>query len=630
MTRLATDGGQPLPQATVDLLASLRHAGLIDDLDLEFARFMGELAGDGSWELLLGCALVSRAVGQGDVCLALPQHAGQLLLWPETGQDAVWAPELENWRQALRRSRVVGEPGSFRPLVLDDQDRLYLYRYWQYEDQLAAELRQRAGPVHPIDDTRLQAGLQRLFPAQRASATDWQKVAAALAVLQGFSIISGGPGTGKTTTLARILALLSEQSDGAPLRIGLAAPTGKAAARMQEAIRTSKEKLAGQVDPAILAAIPEAAATLHRLLGPLPDGVYFRHNRDNPLALDVLVIDEASMVDLALMTKTVQALPPACRLILLGDKDQLSSVEAGAVLGELCAGTDGYSSAFAHRLATLTGEAVTPGAAAPHPLQDTVALLHHSYRFGGDSGIGRLAHAVNQGDEAAIQTLLRQTADDVRWRAAASTAELLEQMLAGYRRYQEQIANQAPIAEAFAAFQEFRVLCPQRAGPTGVETLNALIESRLRTRLGRAGSEWYAGRPVMITRNDYQLRLFNGDIGIAFPDSGRERLLRVYFQAPDGALRRFPITRLPAWEPVFAMTIHKSQGAEFDDVLLALPAEDSRVMTRELIYTGITRARRRVTVWGDPQRLLQAVRKTVQRSSGLQEKLTAGVTATTP
>lgn len=598
----------------------LYRKGVIDALDLEFARFMGELTRDDSPELLLGCALASRAVGEGDVCLDLNQYAGQLLLWPELDRDAVYAPELSVWRRALRRNSVIGEPGEFKPLILDGNNRLYLYRYWSYEQQLAEELRQRAGQMLLVDEERLRAGLRRLFPPQRGLPVDWQKVAAALATLRGFSVISGGPGTGKTTTLAKILALLIEQASDRPPRIRLAAPTGKAAARMQEAIRRSKEQLADRLAPATLAAIPEQASTLHRLLGAQPDGVYFRYHRDNPLGLDVLVIDEASMVDLALMTKTVGALPPSARLILLGDKDQLSSVEAGAVLGELCAQVDGFTPAFARRLADLTGEKIGAGGAAMHCLQDCIALLQYSYRFGADSDIGHLAEAVNRGDEPGIRTLCQQPCATLNWRPAATPDELVERLLQGYSGYFQRVRERAPVADVFAAFQAFQALCPQRAGPTGVENLNAMLESRIKARL-RRGGDWYPGRAVMITRNDYQLQLFNGDVGITLPDPADENRLRVYFQEADGRLRGFPSNRLPTCEPVFAMTIHKSQGSEFDEVLLALPTHDSRVLTRELIYTGLTRARARVAIWGNLEIVLQSVRKLTQRSSGLREKL---------
>ncbi len=300
-----------------DILEQLRGQGVIEPLDLEFARFMATLANDDQRGLLLASALVSRAVANGDVCLDLNRHAAQRLLPPADGQEAIILPALARWRDGLLKSAVVGEPGEFQPLVLDADNRLYLYRYWDYETQLVADLIARARRSWPLREERLQQGLERLFPASERF--DWQKVAAAVAVLRGFCVISGGPGTGKTTTLARILALLIEQSE-TPLRIRLAAPTGKAAARMQEAVQARKAALAAQVAPAVLEAIPEQASTLHRLPSLKPDGVYFRHDRDNPLGLDVLVIDEASMVDLALMAKTVWGLPPTVRLILLGDK----------------------------------------------------------------------------------------------------------------------------------------------------------------------------------------------------------------------------------------------------------------------------------------------------------------------
>jgi exodeoxyribonuclease V alpha subunit len=598
---------------------------VVDELDVEFAVFMATLAGQSGRDLLLGCALASHAVAEGDVCLALEQYAGQLLLRPLEGHKAIFAPEQERWSNALRRSRVVGEPGEFKPLILDARDRLYLYRYWYYEDSLAAELRRRAVSHCPVDAARLQAGLQRLFPATDGKPVDWQKVAAALAVLRPFSVISGGPGTGKTTTLAKILVLLLEQATQ-PLRIRLAAPTGKAAARMQEALRHSKAQLADQVMAEILAALPEDAATLHRLLGPRPDGVYFQHDQDNPLPLDVLVIDEASMVDLALLAKTVWALPTAARLILLGDKDQLSSVEAGAVLGDICAEAGRYSPAVAAQLTALTGTAVLAGTEEPRPLQDAVALLRHSYRFGSDSGIGRLANAVNQADEKVLRKLHRQPPADVCWHAVPgeeAEAALLALIREGYRPYLEQVRAGAEPAAVFAAFQQYRVLCPQRRGPGGVEPLNGWLENGCRQQWGRVGSEWYPGRPVMVTRNDYPLRLFNGDIGIALSDPAQPERLRVYFQQADGGMRSFPVTRLPDYEPVYVMTIHKSQGSEFDQVLLVLPGEDSRLLTRELIYTAVTRARRQVAIWGEPQRLIEAARKSVQRSSGLREKLGA-------
>lgn len=611
-----------------DSLEQLCQNGVIDALDAEFAYLMAELNSASSEELLLGSALASRAVNNGDVCLELAQYAQQPLTWTEPQQPPVIAPELNRWRHVLQNSLVVGTPGAWKPLVLDERDRLYLYRYWDYEQRIAIALKQRATQVFQVPNEQLNQSLERLFPVQRQQiGEDWQKVAAGLAVLRGFTVISGGPGTGKTTTLAKILALLLEQAAPDPLRIGLAAPTGKAAARVQEAIRASKAHLKAIVAPAILAALPEAACTLHRLLGPRPDGVYFQHDQDNPLNLDILVIDEASMVDLALMAKIVQALPSKARLILLGDKDQLSSVEAGTVFGELCAQGAGYSPEFARQLTDLTQQPVHAPSQSSHPLQDSIVLLRHSYRFPSDSGIGLLAQAVNQGDGHTIRALQNgwgKASESIAWcnpTPEDGEQNLLAQLLKGYQDYLAQVRRCGPVKSILAAFQTYRVLCPQRLGRLGVAGLNERFEALVRTQLRYARDVWYPGRPVMITRNDYELQLFNGDIGIVLPDPQRNNQLRVHFQMPDGHMRSLPVTRLPVYEPVFAMTIHKSQGSEFDQVTLVLPAEDSRVLTRELIYTAITRAKNQLTIWGNPEVLLQAVKKSVRRSSGLREKM---------
>jgi exodeoxyribonuclease V alpha subunit len=605
-----------------EILERLARRGLIDGLDLELGRFLANLCEDGGAELALGSALLSRAIADGDVCLELSRYAGQLLLEAEDDHDPVVLPSLADWRRALRASSVVGEPEERRPLILESGDRLYLYRYWDYENQLAADLRQRAGNRPPVNEARLADGLRRLFPPRDHA--DGQKLAATLAVLGGFCVISGGPGTGKTTTLARVLALLIEQSEKPP-RIRLAAPTGKAAVRMQEAIRASKAWLIGKVQPEVLTAIPEQASTLHRLLGMRPDGVYFRHDRENPLGLDVLVIDEASMVDLALMTKTVRALPPGARLILLGDKDQLSAVEAGAVLGELCAGAGRYSPRFGERLRRLTGEAGVAAAAEPDPVRDCIALLSHSYRFGARSGIGQLAGLVNRADSRGVEAMRRDEFSDIAWQAPPGDDEmndLLGRMLDGYHGYLRTVRRRGvPVDEAFAAFEGFQVLCPQRRGSWGVENLNLRFETMIKARWRLYGQEWYVGRPVMVTRNDYSTRLFNGDIGIVLLEPGSSDRLRAYFREPESGLRSVALTRLPAHEPVFAMTVHKSQGSEFDRVLLVMPDDESCVMTRELAYTGITRAKRRLDLWGNPALLSRAVRRPVQRASGLALKL---------
>ncbi len=464
----------------------------------------------------------------------------------------------------------------------------------------------------------MRADLTTLFPSHE-DVPDWQRIAAATAVLRRLCVISGGPGTGKTTTVIRILALLLAQQP--EIRIALAAPTGKAAARMQEAIRAAKDRVA--LPDAVRARIPDEASTIHRLLGARPGSSRLRHDRSRPLALDALVVDEASMVDLALMAKLVAALPTAARLVVLGDRDQLASVEAGAVLADLCGATPGFSDAFRQQLEAITAETIPHGQASVSSMRDAVVLLTRSHRFTPTSGIGRLAAAVNRGDGAGVLAILRDPgSDDVRWRSDGSLAELVGVAADGYAAYLELVAAGAAAEDIFAAFRRFRVLCAHRRGPWGVETLNGRVEEELRRRLVvEPELDWYAGRPVLVTQNDYALGLFNGDVGIALADPEMPERLRVAFETARGGVRRLAPTRLPMHEPVWAMTAHKSQGSEFDRVLLALSADDSPLVTRELVYTGITRARQAVAVWGSDAVLLAGVARRLVRSSGLREAL---------
>ncbi len=609
-----------------DPLPILSERGLLTDLDLHFARFMNRLASGGSPELALAAALASHATGQGDICVNLRQWARR---WTAmAGETPAFAPPpTGEWLGILRASPVVGRPGQRHPLVLDRRGRLYLYRYWEYEHQLAEDLLRRAGETPAtVDETQLRADLDRLFPRHpQLTGPDWQKVAAAVAALKQICIISGGPGTGKTSTVLKILALLTGQAGGRPLRMALAAPTGKAAARLQEAIRAAKPALG--LEPDRLAQIPEEASTLHRLLGARPDSAYFRHDRDNPLPVDVLVVDEVSMVGLALMAKTVDALPPAARLILLGDKDQLASVEAGAVLGDLCFGGGRFSPEFRARLTALTGEPLPRGRITPPPLADAIVLLRHSYRFGAASGIGALARAVNGGKAAeAVALLASPPGGDIAWRTLAEPAELPAQLAEpvgeGFAPYLRATREGAGPAAVFERFNQFRVLSALRNGPFGVEALNGLCEAALRDRgLIQTRQDWYLGRPVMIVRNDYNLRLFNGDIGITLPDPDEPERMRVFFLGSDGALRSFAPARLPEHETVYAMTVHKSQGSEFDRVLVVTPNESSPVLSRELVYTALTRAKQQAAFHGLPEVLAGAVERRLRRSSGLRDRL---------
>lgn len=570
--------------------------------------------------VLAAAALCCAALANGDVCLPLAPLAGQAVFTEEGG--GLHVPPLEAWRALLAASPLVAAPGGFAPLVLDD-DRLYLARYHAYERALAAQLLARHAERPALDEARLADSLARLFAAN-AERPDWQRLAAAQAVRCSLAVISGGPGTGKTTTVVRLLAaLLEQQAEGASrLAIGLAAPTGKAAARMAEAIRGAKATL--PVDDAVRAALPEEAQTLHRLLGSRGDSPQVRHHAGNPLALDVLVVDEASMVDLALMAKLLDALPPGARLILLGDKDQLSAVEAGAVFAELCEGR-GFDPATAEALQRLTGQPV-PTEAPGSRLGSAVVLLAHSHRFAGDSGIGELSRRINGGDPAAVLALLREGRDDLGWNPAPVASALLDRLERGYAAYLAAARSGDP-ATAFAAFAGFRALTAQREGPWGVAGLNEGLETRLKRRLGVAQRErWYPGRAVMVRQNDYALGLYNGDVGLCLATAGG---LAVFFEGEQG-YRRFAPARLPSHDSAFAMTVHKSQGSEFDEVLLALPEQPSPLLSRALFYTGITRARRRVEIWGLPARLEEAVSHRAERAAGLARRLARDVPADAP
>ncbi|HRI18483.1 MAG TPA: exodeoxyribonuclease V subunit alpha, partial [Burkholderiaceae bacterium] len=519
-------------------------------------------------------------------------------------------------RAALLASRVVGRGGASEtfPLVLDDAGRLYLQRYYDYECRLARRLlRTRPPATHPSDDdpAALRPALDAHFGADGGGdEPDWQKLAAALALRGRLTVISGGPGTGKTTTVVALLACLLEGDPGC--RIALAAPTGKAAARMTEAIA----QRAARLPEAIRRAMPRDAATVHRLLEAGPRG--FGRHAGNLLAIDVLVVDEASMLDLALATRLLEAVPDAARIVLLGDKDQLAAVETGSVFGELSADTT-LSAACRARLGALTGIApariVPPAPAQPSVLHDCAIWLRRSYRFGTDSAIARLAAAIREGagDRAVAGAGLMFD----------NASAALDFALQGHAAFLDSVREGASAQAVHAAFARFRVLAALREGPRGAVALNAEIERRFRAALGPLDhtprSPWYPGRPVLVRRNDAVARLFNGDIGIALPDDAGA--IEVVFAGSDGGLRRIAPVRLPEHETAFAMTVHKAQGSEFDGVLVVLPERENRVLSRELLYTAVTRARSDVRLWATEAVLVGAIGATTPRHSGLLARL---------
>ncbi|MFA9441214.1 exodeoxyribonuclease V subunit alpha [Uliginosibacterium sp. sgz301328] len=648
------------------------------DVDHAFAAFLVEQVGDAHPLLVLAAALASHQLGRGHVCLDLTATLADsrfALSLPPDGEAAIDAPvlpaalldglDLQGWLNALDDARLVTRGEGSTPLVLVGA-RLYLRRYWRYERDVRAAIGRRLHGSAALRDGMPAASLRRaldaLFPASSGGPVDWQKLACALMAGSAFGIVTGGPGTGKTTTVVKLLALLQSlalESHGRALCIRLAAPTGKAAARLNTSIAGAVDRLqlagvgAGE---AVRGAIPREVTTLHRLLGSQPDSRRFAYHAGNLLALDVLVVDEASMIDLEMMAALLAALPPRARLIMLGDKDQLASVEAGAVLGELCSrALDGhYWPATCEWLHEVAGQRIDDVLIDPSgtALDQAIVMLRHSHRFGAASGIGQLAAAVNAGDVAAMKTVWSHDHADLSRIAASHDDErALRELLidggrdgdmfgpVGYRHYLDVLNQQRPAQDApFEAFDEwaravieahgrFQLLCALRRGRWGVEGLNERVGAMLHDAgLLAVPQGWFIGRPVLVTRNDYGLGLMNGDIGItlSLPERAGDLVRwmpRVAFPAGDGsnAIRWVLPSRLQSVETVFAMTVHKSQGSEFEHTALLLPDSLNPILTRELVYTGITRAREFFTLvaTGGRQVLDAAIERRVVRASGL-------------
>ncbi|WP_199243893.1 exodeoxyribonuclease V subunit alpha [Bacterioplanes sanyensis] len=730
------DQSEPLSESDVaELLSAWQQAQWLRPLDCSFAQLIVELEkeqGRGVEPLvLLLAALTSYQVGRGHVCIDLAalvndsrqalalspdeERSWQTLETQTLPQHALAHLSLNDCLEALQRSVAVSDGSEVTPLVLQGQ-RLYLRRLWRYEQTIAANIAARLSARAELlsadseQAVTLSQALAQLFEFH--SATDYQKLACALAARSRFAVITGGPGTGKTTTVVKLLAALQALAAvhrGQPYRIRLAAPTGKAAARLNESIAAAVGKLPLSLLPGPPARndIPTQVTTVHRLLGSRPNSRHFRHHSGHPLPLDILVVDEASMVDVDLMAALLDALPDTAQLILLGDKDQLASVDAGAVLGELCArATEGH---YTHETASWLQQVCQQPVPASlrddsgRALDQVVAMLRVSYRFQQDSGIRELAQAVNEralteplltacrnsdfadvcwlhteNSDAALQQLALHAVDGsaARFANVGRGRVLHDQPLpppCGYRHYLQQIKDcsltekcaeplwQQWAAGVLEAFSEFQILCAVRQGPWGVEGVNQLVAEQLRqSNLIERSDGWYPGRPVLVTANDYNLGLMNGDIGITLrvplgrtPDGGIEWVLRVAFPAAQDRsaketaaketaaketavnedvaqrsagqsqrVRWVSPSRLQQLETVFAMTVHKSQGSEFNHTCLVLPDRMSPVLTKELLYTGITRAKNWFSFLTPNEALLPDIaQQAVTRVSGLREGL---------
>lgn len=584
-------------------LEQLHRAGALEPIDLQVGRLLERaarvrLGADGAALLGAAAARVSADRRRGNACIPVAQLADVPLLDadPDFGgmpREALTAvPPVGDWRDLLEAARAAGLCGSGAeptPLVLAD-DCLYLHRFWAAERRLGLGLRRLA--EHPPDSVSAEAEalFARLFPPPPSDVPDLQATAARVALTRRLAVVTGGPGTGKTTTVARIVALLL--ADDPARQVALAAPTGKAAARLREAVASEVGKL--DLPAAVRARVPVEGRTLHRLLGYRPHDDRFARDAERPLTEDVVIVDEASMVDLLLMDALLAALRPDARLVLLGDHGQLASVEAGAVLGDYC------------RLAI----------GGPEPYGGTVVQLLRSYRFEKRPGIGAVAGAMRVGDaKTAVAALDDPQHAEVSLRPyPVDPAAVLAPVTGLIDAF---LACESPEA-ALAALARFRILCVTYAGRWGVDAMNALIEARLRRLSAAGGAMHWDHQPILITSNDYAVGLFNGDLGVILGE-GDER--RAWFPDDSGTVRSFAPARLPAHRAAWAMTVHKSQGSEFDRVLLLLPDRDTRVLSRELLYTAVTRAREAVDIAGTSEGIEMSLARPTIRRSGLASVL---------
>ena len=624
-----------------EYINKLRESNIFASIDLQLAKFIGRI--DDNTIILFSAALLSRKMMDGHICLPLHDFAGKILVIDDNIFEDV--PNYEEWLKVLQDSPAVGVPGEYKPFILDD-NKIYLQKYWFYEKKIADKLKKMASVSYDFDkekERQIKKQFNSLFAnikdddQDKVAAdekTSWQKTAAIMALSQKFCVISGGPGTGKTTTLAKVLCILLK--DNHELKIALAAPTGKAAARMNESIVNAVGELNFDLD--ILDILTKSkAVTLHRLLGSIINSVKFKHNKENPLPHDIVIIDEASMVDITMMAKLLDSLKEETRLILLGDKNQLSSVEAGSVLGDICSTTleNKFSQKFFRRCNNiieneeekLNKQRNLTTSADSSVFSDCIVQFMRSYRFKSWEGVGKLSRYINSPDED--KTGIFEIIDDPKLKEHICFNELpslknnipedfKQKIVSGYRSY---IFAATP-EEALQKFGDFRILSSLRKGEYGIVNINRVVEGILKEKVKGfyPTPTSYHNKPIMITRNDAAINLFNGDVGII--RKGKTGL-KAYFPSPEkgGKAREISLNLLPEHETVFAMTIHKSQGSEFKRILIITPDRINPVLTRELIYTGITRTKKVAEIMGVKEVFMEAVCRKTERYSGLTDRL---------
>ncbi len=583
----------------------MKQAGIVtfEPFDHYFGEFINSQTSSPNQSVYCAAALASNLLREGHIWCNLAEFAEGVYIPADRPDTVAQFPELKQWLDDLLRAEVTGCSGEFKPLILENES-VCLYRYWDYERQAAEMIKKITAYEHErFTESEIQRCIQSINGESQLDQLQYNAIMTA--VHNSFTIITGGPGTGKTTTVARIVAVLKRLYTHRPFRIALAAPTGKAAMRLGESLQHALCSLT--LTNADKDHFPIETQTIHRLLGTMPGSIYFRHNRHAPLPFDLVIIDEASMVDISLMAKLLEAIPPGCRLILLGDKDQLASVEAGSVLADICKIADQTIPPDSSKIPDIKGRS---------PI--SLVMLTKSFRFKKDSGIGQLAESINSGLAESALSLLSSN-DQCRFTVIADIKSLHRVLITQTKQWLDQLTGVKEPEKALELINEFRILTTLRHGMWGAKSINNIVKETCRS-AGYWSEQLFDGMPIMVTRNDYRNDLFNGDTGVIFRQATH---FYAFFKDRTDSVRSIPLRSLSSWEPSFAITVHKSQGSEFAQTLFILPPIDTPLLSRELIYTAVTRSRTSVSILGSEAVLKAGIARTTRRSSGLKKWFTS-------
>ncbi|MDZ7806799.1 MAG: exodeoxyribonuclease V subunit alpha [Gracilimonas sp.] len=596
--------------STWNMLQNWRAEGFVTDVELEYARFLRQIDANINNDVLLAATACIYAQKNGHICIDLNNPTNEPLFDEDKTKVRLDLETLKKWETSLQESDIVSQNGSLQPLILED-GRLYLHKLWKFEEELTDWIRKRAKVTNKVTKSEIKAISEFLEPKNDLFESNWQEVALCLSFIKDLIVISGGPGTGKTYTVLNIIAAQSLLKQGQNFSIALAAPTGKAARRLIDSIEEGKERLPDHIKEKI--ELPDNALTVHKLLGASYRGNTFKFDHFNHLPHDLIIVDEASMLDINMWVRLVRAIGPDTKLVVLGDKDQLASVEAGSILGDICGGKNSYSSAVATQIADLTGTAPSTALQNTPAINDCVVFLTTSYRFGEESGIKKLADAINNQDSDTVINLLQSDDhQDLQW--IESKTEFLEIIISKYGINHFEEYSVIP-KNRMEASNKRKILCAIRKTKMGVESINQTVEIGIKRKNSLIRSiEWYDGRLVMATKNDAVLRIRNGEMGIF---SSKER--KVQFEGEHNV--SISPSRLDDYESAFAITIHKSQGSEFDDVAIILPEMYLGVLSKEILYTAVTRARNSTLVFGSKEIIQKTVERSVNRQSGVKGKI---------